>query len=96
MILNEYENTQKIDTSKIKCSKCNCNVAKSEIYNNEMYICNICKMYLCPLCRARHDDSHKVFKDDEKNYICEIHNELYVSYCKSCKSNICLKCEKNI
>ena len=94
MILNEYENTQKIDTSKIKCSNSKCNVAKSETNNNEMYICNICKMYLCPLCRRRHDDSHKIIKDDEKNYICEIHNELYVSYCKSCKSNICLKCEK--
>jgi hypothetical protein len=38
----------------------------------------------------------KLLKMMKKNYICEIHNEIYVSYSKSCKSNICLKCEKNI
>ena len=36
MILNEYENTQKIDITKIKCS--NCNIAKSETHDNEMHI----------------------------------------------------------
>jgi hypothetical protein len=92
MILNEYETTQKIDITKIKCS--NCNIAKSETHDNEMHICNICKMYLCPLHRQTHDKSHKIIKYEDKDYTCEIHNETFVSYCKSCKSNICLKCEK--
>ena len=30
---------------------------------------------------------------DEKNYICENHNEKFNSYCKNCKKNLCLMCE---
>ena len=38
ILLNEYENLQKIDFSKIICNKCNNN--RNNIYNNEFYICN--------------------------------------------------------
>ena len=42
LLLEEYENTQKIDISEIKCNICNIN-NKSDTYNNVFYICNTCK-----------------------------------------------------
>ena len=47
MLLNEYEDFQKIDISKIKCDECAIN--KYKAFNNQMYICNTCKKKLCPL-----------------------------------------------
>ena len=32
--------------------------------------------------------------NEEKNFRCEIHNELYNSYCNSCKINICFHCQR--
>lgn len=92
ILLNEFDKTQTIDISKIKCD--NCQTKKIETFNNEMHICNICKLQLCPLCKQKHDKNHILIKDENKNYYCEIHNELYVSYCKTCNENICMKCEK--
>ena len=92
IILTDYENTQKIFFSKINCD--NCKINQCETYNNEMYICHICKKFLCPLCKQIHDNSHKVINYENRNYICEIHNESYISYCNNCKSNICMKCER--
>ena len=31
---------------------------------------------------------------NQGNYICKDHNEKYISYCKTCKKNICLICKK--
>ena len=57
ILLEEYENTQNIDISKIICNICNKN-NKSNTYNNEFYICNTCKINICPLCKSKHDKSH--------------------------------------
>ena len=88
ILLEEYENTQKIDISKIKCNICKDN--KSESYNNIFYICNSCKINICPLCKSKHDKNHNIINYDQKEYICEIHNENYVKYCDTCKNNICM------
>ena len=95
MLIKEYEQSQNIDLNKIVCSKCN--AKKLETYENLMYFCNKCKMILCPLCKSQHDKlnkAHNAINYDFKNYTCEKHNELYNSYCKSCKNNICVKCQK--
>ena len=92
MLINEYEDNQKIDISKIKCNECSEN--KSSTYNNEIYLCNECKVYLCPLCKNTHNKIHNINNYDLKDYICILHNEIYVSYCRECKINICLKCIK--
>ena len=91
--INEYEQTQNIDLDKIICNKCN--AKKLNTYANKMYICNKCKIILCPLCESKHDKSHSSINYDFRNSTCEEHNELYISYCKSCKKNICVKCQKN-
>ena len=51
-----------------------------------------CKLNLCSLCNSNHDESHEPINYDIKNYICEDHNEKYISYCKTCKKDICSIC----
>ena len=92
MLINEYEQSQRIDLKKIICD--GCKAKKFEIFENQMFYCNKCKKAFCPLCRTKDDKSHNAINYDLKNYICEKHDELYNSYCKSCKINICLKCQK--
>ena len=30
---------------------------------------------------------------DNKNYICNKHNEQNISYCDKCKENLCMRCD---
>jgi len=80
ILLEEYENTQKMDISKIIYNICNKN-NKSYTYKNGFYICNTCKINICPLCKSNHDKNHNIINYDQKEYICEIHNENYIKYC---------------
>ena len=90
IIIEEYENIQGIDISKIKCNKCENN--KSNTYNNEFYRCIKCKVNICPLCKSKHDKNHNIINYENKNYICENHNEILIKYCNDCKKNICISC----
>ena len=91
--LNEFYNYQNIDLSKIICDECKEN-NKSKTFNNEFYKCMKCNMNLCPLNKSVHDKSHYILDYDLKNYKCSIHNdEQFIKYCKTCKKDICLKCE---
>ena len=92
MIIKEFENTQKIDLSKIVNGENKINNFNSD--NNEMFLCNNCKIQLCPSCCHKHDTSHELINYDSKNYICEKHKEKYDAYCINCKINICIKCQK--
>jgi len=75
ILLNEFEDKQRINLSKIKCDKCEIN--KSQTFNNMFYKCNDCKINLCPLCKSNHNNSHIVIKYDDKYYLCDIHNNKY-------------------
>ena len=92
ILLNEFEETQYIDISKIKCEKCKKN-NKSNTYKNEFYKCIECGINICPICKSSHDKSHNIINYDQKDYICQKHNQFFIKYCKSCKMNICLICE---
>jgi len=87
ILLKDYIN--KIDISKIKCNKCY--KSRNETHNNEFYICIKCNINLCPLCKSIHDKNHDIINYDNKNYICNKHNENYTKYC--CNKNICIDCE---
>ena len=87
ILLNQYNITTHIEESEIKCGKCKEN-NKGESYNNLFYICLNCKINLCPLCKASHEKEHHIINYDDKNYICEKHNELFNYYCYSCKKNM--------
>jgi len=92
ILINKYENIQKIDLSKIICNQCNV-INKKIAHNNQFYICNTCNINLCPLCKSIHDKNHIIIKYDDKNYICKSHNESFIKYCKDCMENICILCE---
>ena len=34
------------------------------------------------MCKSKHDSNHKIINYNDKEYICNIHNEKYNSYCK--------------
>ena len=89
----DFINTQNIDLKNIICNKCNQN-NKFKSYNNQFYKCFTCGQNLCPLCRSKHDANHYINDYDKCNSICNIHFESYNSYCKNCKNNLCMKCEK--
>ena len=94
ILLNEFEKTQYIDRLTIICDVCKI-YNQSLAYNNVFYKCNACKINICSLCKTKHDKSHKIINYDDKYYICDIHNEDYISYCDECKTNICTSCNKH-
>ena len=49
-------------------------------------------MNLCPLCKSIHDKTHTIINYDNKDYICNKHNETLVQYCNNCNIDICLSC----
>ena len=88
----EFNNSQFINESIITCNNCN-NINKNKTYNKQFFKCITCNNNLCPLCKSIHNDTHKVLDYDKKNYICNIHNDSYISYCNKCKINLCMQCE---
>jgi len=91
ILLDEFDKTQYIDISKIGCNKCK-EKNKSNTYNNEFYICLTCGINICPSCKLSHDKLHNIINYEQKSYICEKHNEIYIKYCDECKMNICIMC----
>ena len=89
-----FDNTQNINISKIICNKCPYK-NKGNCPNDEFYRCLTCKINLCILCRANHNNKHNIIIYDEKNYICPIHKEPYIKYCIKCNKNICFSCEEH-
>ena len=58
-------------------------------------MCNKCKKNICQKCKNNHDKTHNIIDYDNKNYICDKHNERYSLYCISCKKNLCIYCEEH-
>ena len=96
ILLDEFKNTQNINESRIKCSNYNnCENNKHNVFDNQFYLCLQCNKKLCPLCKGNHINSngnHNVIDYDTKNYICNEHNEKFISYCEECNLNLCLDC----
>ena len=84
IFLDEFESTQNINMSEIICQKCGI-YNKGNVTNNIFYRCNNCKINLCPICYSNHDKNHNIINYDDKNYICEEHNKIYMAYCNDCK-----------
>ena len=92
IFLNEFNKTQNIDELNIICDVCK-NNNKCKSFNKKFYVCFICEKNICPLCKKKHDKSHKLIDYERKNYICNDHNETFKSYCNECNINLCLQCE---
>ena len=94
ILLHENKEQQKIDISKIICGDCK-EVNKGSSFENSFFRCNKCKINLCPLCKNKHDKTHNIINYDDKDFLCEIHNEKLSSYCDTCEKNICLYCSEH-
>ena len=94
IFLDKFDSTQNINISQIKCEICG-NYNKENIYNNIFYRCNTCKKDIYPICYSNHNKEHNIINYDDKNYICNKHNKIYIAYCEDCKENICMYCEQN-
>ena len=94
ILLSQFQKTQEIDESKIICEECKEN-DKSNTYENQFNRCLTCKLNICPLCTRGHKNKkHNIIDYEEKNNICDLHSELYNSYCHNCQKDICVMCEK--
>ena len=90
--LNELEKTQMINIKNIECNICK-ETNKYNTYNNEFYKCYECNKNICPLCKLKHNKEHNIINYDKIHYICNKHDEIFMSYCNKCKINICSLCE---
>jgi len=91
--INDFQNTQMINMKDIICEiHKDKNMANS--YKNKFYKCLTCKRNICLLCKENHDKTHNIIKYELKNYICPIHNSLFIKYCTQCKLNLCILCNK--
>ena len=90
--LKELGETQMIDQSKIYCDKCH--TLKSDTIDNKFFICNTCKMNLCPRCCDEHDNTHKnsIIDYEDNQFFCKAHYIGYSHYCKDCKKDLCPLC----
>ena len=78
-----------IDESKIKCDICG---NRKNIYDI-FYFCS-CNIKICPLCyNSLHRDHNKIFFEERFN-ICINHYINFISYCETCKKDLCEKCEE--
>ena len=89
----DFPNTQKINESNIICGICK-DKNKGKSYNHEFFKCLTCFNNLCPLCRRNHDSNHNIINYEDKNYICQKHNDFFIKYCTNCKLNLCLHCQQ--
>ena len=90
--LKNFDELMKINLKKIVCGECK-EKTKYSSYQNEFYFCLDCKLNLCPLCKSSHLKGHKIVNYNDRNYICDIHNEKFNKYCVTCNKNVCFYCE---
>ena len=93
ILLNEFNNLQYINEANIICDICK-NLNKSNAHNKQFFKCLTCNNNICPLCKSIHNKSHNIIDFNKKNYICNIHNDLFISYCNVCNVNLCYSCEE--
>ena len=86
--INLFLESQFIDESKIKCDICQNN----KYYYNKFYKCSNEKN-ICPLCAEKYKNKYNIIDYDYRFYICNKHNNKYISYCKNCNINLCNECE---
>ena len=86
--LKEFENSQLINEICDRCKENKTNFPR-------FYICNTCKLKMCPICNINHNATHNIINYNQINFQCDIHDELYSSYCKTCNKNLCTICEQD-
>ena len=96
IFFKDFDSSQQIDETKIICENCKMeNITNT--YQKSFYICRTCNQNICPICKQRHhnNQSHICVEYSQKDNICMKHNRLFISYCNSCKTDICMTCERD-
>ena len=96
-LLNEYNDSQKVDFSKITCSKNGCQVTMSYDNFDNCLTCtnltgntqNLCSKHSS---KIEHDETHFTVSYEDKNYYCIDHFKNFKNYCFSCNKNLCDSC----
>ena len=97
-IVEDYEESQKLQITKIKCDVCR---KSQKDIPADFYKCLKCTqingrtIYLCSQCNLLHNEKHKRINYDEKNYFCEQHYKELKFYCNDCQKDLCDECAKN-
>ena len=86
--IDAFINSQFIDETEAICIKCK----NSKKYYNKFYI-NSKNEFFCPLCAEK--NSNDIIDYDFRFCFCNKHKIKYVSYCKKCNINLCIKCEND-
>lgn len=92
--VKDFPDTQKVNNSKIECSECH-NKNKGSSPYEEFFICKDCSYkIICSSCKPKHEQNHKIINYDQRDFICEDHNNPFIKYCTHCNKNICSSCEE--
>ena len=77
------------------CNECNLSPNQSEkLFNFCLF--KDCNKILCSKCKKNHIlQGHPICPLYKFDSTCLIHNENYISYCKTCNKNFCIWCKKN-
>ena len=65
ILIKEFNKYQEIDYSKMICNIWHKN-NRNNTYNNEFYKCDKCKINICPMCKYKHDNNHKIINYNDK------------------------------
>ena len=87
ILLEQFDDFQKIDESKILCN--NCINSKKETYNSQFYKCFTCNNNICPTWKLNHEQDHKILDYEQKNFFCNEYGEKLALYCNDCNKNLC-------
>ena len=103
-IIDDYQDTQKINFSKLICHKDGCGKNQSND-PEDFYKCLTCgqilnhTQYYCSVHSREHDknndNKHIQVKYDQKNYYCTRHYKNYIKYCFKCSKNLCEDCSED-
>ena len=85
ILLDENNNAENIDESNDICNRCK--------LLKEFYKCLICQKKIYLPCKSKHDFENKIKDYAFKNYICNNHKGLIISYCNKCKIKLCSGCK---
>ena len=109
LYMNDFINTQYIDSTKIKCYNCK-KSEKDLLYSNKFLKYHLlqcsCGIILCDSCFHSHketkektqennEEPHYSIEYQDKDFFCFKHNSMFIGFCHKCKKNICSKCESD-
>ena len=81
-LINFTENEERLK-KELKC--------KCKEYKSNYFYCNDCKLYFCEKCSIFHI-IHNKLSEEQFNYYCLEHLEIFSYFCYDCKKNLCNKC----